>query len=747
MLIVVKIRLKILLSILFIWYGGLLNAKHIIGGEIYYDFLGSNNYRITLKLYIDCSPPPPGQTNTPLDPNAIITVFNSSGAQIDQFTMSNPVTNLVPASINNPCVQTPSGLCVQEGIYTTTRNYPPLSGGYYIVYQRCCRNAGILNLISSQSVGSTYVTHIPGPEQVAVNSSPRFATYPPMFICAGIDIKFNHKATDPDGDSLVYSLCPPYTGLDACCPAISSGPGAPSSLCPSPPPSCPTAPNPPPYINVPYNPPYNASYPLSSNPAITINPQTGFLTGVPNITGKWVVGVCVSEYRNGQLIGTQLRDFQFNVVACPKTIVSSFPAHTDTCGGKTVLFVNNSIGGTNYYWNFGDPNVTSDTANTPSAVYTYPDTGIYNVTLITYGSITACTDTFVMPVYVFPPIAATFTPPPGQCVVGNSFNFTVNGNFSPSAQFVWNFGFAGSLGTAFLQSPNGISFSQYGNIPISVTVYEKYCDTTISNFVQVYPEPIVKFSEDSVLGCAPLTVQFTNQSLVGTTPQYVWDFGDGQFSNITNPVHVYANPGVYTVSLQLSTSSGCLYNGTMTVPGMVTVLQSPVAGFDVSPVYSTIYENLFALTDSATGYTSMQVSMGDGNQYNFLPSTYSYAGFGPYTITQIVTSQNACTDTVTKQIYIEPDFTVYVPNAFTPHSSAGTNDVFKPILFGVKDYKLEIYNRWGQKIFESTDTETGWDGTYKGKKCESETYIWRIEFTDLKDGYPNYRTGQVHLIR
>ena len=161
--------------------GGASFATHIVGGEIFYDCLGSDNYRITLKLYRDCSP---GIT-TPYDNPATIFIFNSTGAFVDSIEVPFPGSVVLPVVLNNPCLTPPVGICVEEAIYQTIVNLPPFAGGYNITYQRCCRNNTILNLISPGNVGATYMAHIPDVSVAVCNSSPRFTNFPPIFLCAG----------------------------------------------------------------------------------------------------------------------------------------------------------------------------------------------------------------------------------------------------------------------------------------------------------------------------------------------------------------------------------------------------------------------------------------------------------------------------------------------------------------------------------------------------------------------------------
>ena len=325
-------------------------ATHIVGGEIYYDCLGGNNYKITLKIYRDCF-----NGQAPYDSPAVIFIFDNAGNFIDSVDMAFPGSVQLPASVISPCLIPPTNICVEEADYVTTINLPPLAGGYDIVYQRCCRNITILNLIGPGNVGSTYMTHIPTTGVAPCNNSPRFNNFPPIFLCASVPLVFDHSATDPDGDSLYYQFCDPYIGLDPNCPQLGAA-GSQGG-------ACPTIATPPPISFVPWLSPYSGSYPTSSSPAMAINSNTGLMTGTPNMIGQWVIGVCVNEYRNGVLISTNKRDFQFNVVSCPNVPVASIPAQTTFCTGFQVNFNQTSLNAFTYHWDFGDPSTLTDTSN------------------------------------------------------------------------------------------------------------------------------------------------------------------------------------------------------------------------------------------------------------------------------------------------------------------------------------------------------------------------------------------------
>src|SRR5688572_16115520 len=188
-------------------------ATHIVGGEIYYDCLGNNDYRITLKVYRDCI-----NGQAPYDNPAYVGIFNINGVLLDSAKLPFPGSNFVPPTINTPCYTPPTSVCVEEAIYQGIINLPPIAGGYVLAYQRCCRNNTILNLNNPGQVGSTYTINIPPTSLAICNSSARYNNFPPIYLCEGAPLVFDHSATDPDGDSLVYELCDPYDGASSALP-------------------------------------------------------------------------------------------------------------------------------------------------------------------------------------------------------------------------------------------------------------------------------------------------------------------------------------------------------------------------------------------------------------------------------------------------------------------------------------------------------------------------------------------------
>lgn len=353
-----------------------LKATHIVGGELNYRLLNDSTYQLTLKVYRDCF------LGIPLFDNpAYINVFDGNNAYIGRINVPRPPWDTLPVVLTDPCLVVPPNVCVEKINYNITVRLPVNETGYQLAYQRCCRNATILNMWDDKvnfpdSSGMTVNCFIP-PVNKFRNSNPVFTNFPPVAICANKLLDFDHSATDLEGDSLVYKLCTPLDGLSSGTPTI-------VQLLEFPP-----------YPNIRWRPPYSLQDMLSGSQALQIDSKTGRLTAVPGRIGQFVVGVCVEEYRNGQFISETRRDFQFNVADCAPVVRSFFRSPDTSCNNRTISFQNQSTGASFYVWDFGDGNTSS--AINPT--HTYSDYGVYDVRLIANpGSI--CADTFTKRIYI-----------------------------------------------------------------------------------------------------------------------------------------------------------------------------------------------------------------------------------------------------------------------------------------------------------------------------------------------------------
>ncbi|MFT5779572.1 MAG: gliding motility-associated-like protein [Crocinitomicaceae bacterium] len=268
------------------------SATHIVGGEIFYDSLGGDQYKITFEIYRDCS-------GSGFDNPLNYTVFNADGTPFAEYPIANPATLILPILYDDPCVTPPNDICIERAIYIDTITLPATLDGYYISYQRCCWANNIQNIIDPGNWGLTISTSIPGTNLVGVfdNNCARFSNYPPLVLCSNNPLSFDHAATDIDGDSLVYSLCTPKTVALGALPTYD--------------PEFPA-----PYTDVNWEPGFSGTVPFGPGSTITIDPATGMMNFLPSQIGTFVASVCVEEWRAGVLINQKMRTFGYRVVAC-----------------------------------------------------------------------------------------------------------------------------------------------------------------------------------------------------------------------------------------------------------------------------------------------------------------------------------------------------------------------------------------------------------------------------------------------
>ena len=609
-------------------------ASHIVGGDIYYDYLGSNNYRFYITLYRDCA-----STGAQYDNPLSLGIFTQSGFY-QEISVPFPGSNILPVVFNNPCVVPPGGICVEKAVYTTVVNLPPIPGGYTVTYQRCCRGPNITNLTSPDDTGITLFATVPGLETgFNVNNSPRFTNYPPLLLCNNDDLVFDHSATDPDGDQLVYSLVTPYDGASSAAPA------------PAPPPG-------PPYFNVTWAGGFAAPNPLGPGASISIDPVTGILTASPQMLGLFVVGVRVQEYRNGVLVGQTVRDFLFKVFNCNITMQAILPTQeqlatfTSYCQGLTIQFENNSYGGTNYSWDFGVSGITTDVSTTFEPAYTYPAAGIYQAMLVVNPG-WPCTDTAYMEVNVNNEFNVSYTSNDSICILNNNFNFVGATDGPAASTFSWDFGPDASIQSAATMNVNNVSFSSTGYHPVTLTGEYGDCVAEFTDSIYIFPEPIAGIQLPTGYECEGLTITFGNSSV--NTNTYSWDFGvsgvTSDTSDLQSPTYSFPAGGTYTVEL-ISGSTGCF--DTTYQDLTVNELLSISFTHDDS---LCVTDNLFNFDGVMTGPVTTQYLWDFGpNASPSSASTLDVSGitfdtYGTFPVTLTASFDN-CSETATSSVFI-----------------------------------------------------------------------------------------------
>ncbi|MFN0215177.1 MAG: PKD domain-containing protein [Saprospiraceae bacterium] len=752
-------RILVILTFLTIFLFPLLvQAKHIIGGEVTYVCLGEvspgiKRWQFTMHVYRDCLGGGP-----PFDQPIEFAIYQGSennnvlyGTK-QVFFHYNAV--LIPDTPQ--CVTQIPYVCVEEGIYTFEEDLPVLTNeSFFIVYQRCCRNETITNIISPGDVGATYFIELTAAAMAVSNNSPVYDNFPPIIICNNLPFRFDHAATDAEGDILVYNFCTALAGGGN--PFNSPDPFGCDGVVPSPP--CP-----PPFDAVPYTVPnYNFNNPMGGDPQISVNPVTGEITGTPVLLGQYVVAICVQEYRNGQLLSTVRREFQFNVADCTPDIDAKLSSDSLTvlvedytiksCGEKTIFFQNKTTIAANVNdveWRF-DMNGTTvtDNVNKWFTAFTFPDTGLYHGMLLINQNSGGCSDTAFIHVQIFPEVHASFAYDYDTCVAGPVAFIDQSTGAGGINHWKWNFGIPGSASGE--QNPT-YQYPIPGNHPVKLKATDKnLCTDDTTVVVQWFPvPPIIIIQPSRYLGCVPATIFFDNlSSPIDNSYNIVWDFGDGDTAeNIISPTHTYDEAGEYSVRVEITSPIGCyIYRDFY---HLIKVDLPPVADFECDPDSAlSNFNNTVQFIDKSSGALHWNWQIGSNFSTFEQNPSYTFPDTGRVRVRLLVTHPAGCIDTMTKELDIRPEVIWHMPNAFTPNGDGKNDDFFgKGFLNGVTNFKMTIWNRWGEMVFETNNPNDKWNGEKRnsGSMSPEGVYIYTVTFTGPR-GEANEYKGFATVVR
>lgn len=405
---------------------------------------------------------------------------------------------------------------------------------------------------------------------------------------------------------------------------------------------------------------------------------------------------------------------------------------------------------TGWNWNFGDGSGTS-TSQSPN--YTYDYSGTFNITLITTTN-NGCKDTISKSTVVHPLPAASFSTT--NVCDGFTAQFANSSTISGSStiqQNGWSFG-DGAVATT--QNTSHL-YSGAGSYTAKLIVVSDFgCKDSVTHTIVVNPNPVVDFTASSTQGCEPLCITLTDASTIsngGNNTSWVWNMGDSSPvpNNAQLQQHCYTNADVwqpvnYSPSLTITSDSGCVTS--ITKNNFITVYPAPVADFSVNPTTTTTIDAVITIADSSIGATTWDWDFGDfSSSSSNPPLTHEYIDTGVYVITLITTTSYNCSDTTQQTVIIEPTFTIYIPNAFSPNGD-GINDTFLIKGEFITEFKMLIYDRWGNVVYKTDDLNEWWDGTANGgnEKAQIDVYVYVIEATDIKSKKHTYR-GTVTLLR
>ena len=739
-------------------FPALAEAKHIIGGGITYICIGEispgvKRWQFTMHVYRDCLGGGPG-----FDQPVKFAIHQGSETSNFLYTTRDVFfdynAEIIPDTPQ--CVTQIPYVCVDEAIYIFEEDLPVLTNeSYFIVYQRCCRNETITNVISPGDVGATYAIELTPAAMAVCNDSPVYDNFPPIIICNNLPFRFNHSATDSDGDILVYSFCQALVGGGN--PFNSPDPSGCDGVIPNPP--CP-----PPFDPVPYTvPDYNFNNPMGGDPQVNIHPVTGEITGTPILLGQFVVAVCVQEYRNGQLLSTVRREFQFNVASCTPDIDAKLSSDSLTvfaeeytiksCGEKTIFFQNKTTIAANVNdveWRFDINGTTvSDHVNKWFTAFTFPDTGLYHGMLLINQSSGGCSDTAFIHVQIFPEPQASFAFDYDTCVAGPVSFIDQSTGEGGLNQWKWNFGIPGSASSH--QNPT-YQYPIPGNHPVSLKVTDKnQCADDTTATVAWFPvPPVIIVQPSNYFGCVPDEIYFGNLSTpIDDSYHIVWHFGDGDtIEDVISPTHLYDEPGLYDVRVEITSPVGCyIYRDFY---HLINMEAPPIADFECDPDSGlTNFNNTVRFLDKSSGALHWNWQIGSNFSTFEQNPTHTFIDTGRVSVRLLVTHPAGCLDSMTKELDFRPVVTWFMPNAFTPNGDGKNDDFFgKGFLNGATNFKMNIWNRWGEMVFETNNPNDKWNGEKQnsGSMSQEGVYIYTVTFTGPR-GEANEFKGFATVVR
>ncbi|MFO7669247.1 MAG: PKD domain-containing protein [Bacteroidales bacterium] len=423
-------------------------------------------------------------------------------------------------------------------------------------------------------------------------------------------------------------------------------------------------------------------------------------------------------------------------------------------------------GFSNYTWDFGDGKRAESFSNLVSHTFTfdYADNMIihegdtlYDLTredtlfhiMIQAETADGCMSYYQDSIPVYPNPTADFFVSPMLQSHPDSLVYLINLTSVGPWKYHWDFS---DETTSDLKDPNQHIFNTWGIYDITLTSYSEHCSDAITRSVQILPPPPEALFIPETAGCPPLNVQFFNDSRYADT--YIWDFDDGKFSTEPDPTHTFYDSREYRVRLLAYGLSG-----SDTAEQTILVYERPVAVFDAYPKESRNLKQVFKFTNNSVGAHYYLWDFGDGNITSEEEPAHIYEDSGTYTVTLYVWSEQDCADTLVHEHLITVragEGSIQFPNAFVWNGSGPTgghwtegtidNTVFHPEVINATTFRMIIYTRWGEQIFESNDLYIGWDGYIHGGTLATEgVYVWKA-WVKYVDGFEEILAGDITFL-
>lgn len=825
------------------------NASHLIGGHIGYEFLSYNNdeskvtFQVTVTAYYDCTSPFWGTGF----PEAVLPIRVYEGSYTDSEISFIRTLGLPLADSTRITPNTPENCsfgfnsCIYLVVFQGQVELDVSERGHHFLYDRCCRPPGIQNIHNSGEQAMTYHAWT-GPtagNHSVPNTAPQFFDTLVGYVCANDTTAMFNDVIDPDGDRVEFSIEVPYRGTTG------SGNGG------APPPSI--SPND--FSNYSF-PPSTVIWRVGHSPLMpfgtsgyhNIDAQSGLALFSTSQTGPYVIAIELKEYRNNRLIGVTRRDLQLSAIDCPGNSPPSFNSigtHPKKTGSNTFTIQEGDSLCFPIRYTDADSNdelqlrVRGNLFNTNTTHAPQINT-VKNQLVIdeefcwqtacgegrstAYTFVTMATDNgcppktrvndFTIHVKSTPEIEK-ITGPDRVCP-GDDENVEITASPAPDTTFIrWT-------GLESIDVLNANSDSSTLSLRADTPGYYTFTARNINPF-GCESDPVThEFNvSDSVLLELPLLDSLCNGDTVFVEPlnpqtqyRYEWVYGSDQKTGSSYNAEAVNSRYIYVTA---TNDVGCsltdsMYQHVFPLPplaisrdtticeGAGTMLRASGSGsikwtpdYRLSntdefqtrarPLRNTKYKAILTDSNFCKNNSSVTINVQkrpdfdaqidtllfDGAHFNAAISGELHGAFIKWDNEE----NNLCTDcktqnallTFSQQInlhiydalgcfsidtvfYVEiiEDFEVHIPNAFTPNGD-GVNDIFIPVYYGIKEIDLfAVFDRWGNKVFETNDMSKGWDGYYKGKLARvNEVYVYKLVARQFNDNRRTYQ-GKIVVI-
>jgi hypothetical protein len=287
-----------------------------------------------------------------------------------------------------------------------------------------------------------------------------------------------------------------------------------------------------------------------------------------------------------------------------------------------------------------------------------------------------------------------------------------------------------------------MKFPSSGNHQISLRLQNSLgCVDSVIKTINVSPVNYADFTVNDACPEDTVTLKFTGFTGTNSIGSFNLSWGDGDKSTNLPASHAYSSSGNYTIRLSAQTDKGCVIDTFKTIK----IHPKPLSKFDYYPPYPDIKNPGITITDQSSGANKWNYLFGDGGTASIQNPNYGYKDSGAYFIKQLVENQFGCKDSSTKRLYVNFILFTHVPNAFSPGLD-DINPLFQPTGLGIKDFKIIIFNRWGEKVFDPGWGRKAWDGIYLGEYVQHGIYPYYMEIMDFGNKRHSYN-GVVTVIR